>query len=204
MRDHQAKKIIRWGIVCTSLIWQLQTVASAQTDAEIVNAARACQRVTVLSARLACYDQILPPALESAEAAQTDNVPAQPADAVPLVNTPEPVAANPAEPVAAMPAEPAAVIAEPVAPPVAESRSARAEPVRETDLPNMVQIVDVVTPNPTTTTFHAADGRVFLRERASRIYRWPETPFDVEIQTSRFGAVFLKFEDGLRIRVAIR
>jgi hypothetical protein len=66
----------------------------------------------------------------------------------------------------------------------------------------MARIVEVEEVSVSTTHFHAADGRVFIRANAQRRYRWPEAPFDVEIQYSRFGTTYLKFDSGLRIRVA--
>ncbi len=76
-------------------------------------------------------------------------------------------------------------------------------PARAEASPNFVQIVEVRAVSAGTTHFHAADGRVFVRANASRIYRWPEAPFEVEIQVNRFGTTYLKLPDsGPRIRVS--
>lgn len=161
MQNHCAnKKSIAWGIALASLAWLQQPVANAQSAAEIREAVRACQRVSALSSRLACYDRAFPPIVESVD---SDDSPA------------------PRE-------ERAATVAEP-------------EPAP----PTTVRIVEVQMPSPGTTLFHASDGRIFVRANARTIYRWPGTPFDVEIDTGLFGNLFLKFpETGLRIRVAVR
>jgi hypothetical protein len=65
------------------------------------------------------------------------------------------------------------------------------------------RIVEVEMPSLDTTLFRAADGRVFVRERATTVVRWPDTPFDVEIETSIFGtSTYLRLPGGRRIRVA--
>lgn len=65
------------------------------------------------------------------------------------------------------------------------------------------RIVEVEMPSLDTTVFRAADGRVFVRERARTVLRWPDPPFDVAIETGQFGtSTYLRFPDGLRIRVA--
>ncbi|MGD2166926.1 MAG: hypothetical protein PVF63_02395 [Gammaproteobacteria bacterium] len=162
-RDQQTRTINISAIAIVLLGWQLQPVANAQSDAEILESARACQRVTDVSSRLSCYDRVLPPVVESHRN---------------------------------------------VEPPPQPQRSASAAPAAEPDrpLPASVQIVEVETPDLATTVFHAANGRVFVRENARTRHRWPEPPFDVEIETSRFGtSTFLSFPaTGLRIRVTVR
>jgi hypothetical protein len=77
-----------------------------------------------------------------------------------------------------------------------------AEP--EPPLATTVRIVEVQMPSLDTTRFVAADGRIFVRERARTVVRWPDTPFDVEIQSGIFGTIYLKFPDsGRRIRVSV-
>jgi len=101
-------------------------------------------------------------------------------------------------------------------PPIVESAESdhsadeRKEPVAaatDVEPPSLttVQIIEVQMLSPGTTRFRAADGRTFVRADARTIHRWPEPPFDVEIQSGRFGTLFLKFPDsGLRIRVAVQ
>jgi hypothetical protein len=65
MLDRYAgNKNIRRGFVLACLVWLLQPVASAQSDAEISAAVSDCQRVPELSSRLACYDRAFPPIVE--------------------------------------------------------------------------------------------------------------------------------------------
>jgi hypothetical protein len=147
-----------------AVAWLLQPVANAQSDRELLEAVRSCQRVPDLSARIACYDRALPPVSESVDG---DDLPAPRADR-------------------------------------AESVTTIAEPERR--LATTVQIVEVQMPSLTTTRFVAADGRVFVRESTTSVYRWPDTPFDVEIEFARFGtSMYLQFpQSGLRIRVTNR
>jgi hypothetical protein len=68
------------------------------------------------------------------------------------------------------------------------------------------QIVDVTMPTLTTTVLVAADGRVFMRESTTVMVRWPATPFDVNIETSRLGnsTYLIHPRTGERVRVVIR
>lgn len=196
MRGHQANNKTAWsGIALAFLAWLLHPVANAQSDAQILDGVRACQRVPELSFRLACYDRVLPPIVESVD---SEDSPA--ASREPVATATEPARREQAATVAA-PAREERIAN--VAEPSREERVANvAEP--EPPRPTTVQIVEVQTPSPGTTRFVAADGRVFVRANATTIHRWPDTPFDVEIQLSRFGTTFLRFpESRLRIRVAV-
>jgi len=68
------------------------------------------------------------------------------------------------------------------------------------------RIVEVQMPSLSTTRFLAADGRTFVRERATTVIRWPDTPFDVEVQTNNFGtSTYLKLPGTApRFRVVVR
>ncbi|MFL2840442.1 MAG: hypothetical protein ACJ0BT_01180 [Pseudohongiellaceae bacterium] len=59
--QHIIKNNIGKGVVIVSLGWLVQPVVHAQSELELLNAVRACQTVGELSARLACYDRVLPP-----------------------------------------------------------------------------------------------------------------------------------------------
>ena len=88
MQDrHTNKKNIGWGIALASIASLLQPVANAQSDAEIVEAVRACQRVPGLSFRMACYDRAFPPVIESVD---SDESPAPHEEPVAAVAEPEP------------------------------------------------------------------------------------------------------------------
>lgn len=67
-------------------------------------------------------------------------------------------------------------------------------------------IVDMEMPSLRTTIFHAEDGRVFVRDDATTVIQWPDTPFDVEVQTSFLGtSIYLKLpRGGPRVRVVLR
>lgn len=68
------------------------------------------------------------------------------------------------------------------------------------------RIIEVQMPSLSTTLFLAADGRTFVRERATTVIRWPDTPFDAEVQTNNFGtSTYLKLPGTTpRFRVVVR
>lgn len=137
----------------------LQPQALAQSDADIAATVRACQLVTELSARLACYDRAFPPIPQGA-------------------------------------AEPGTRTAD----------TPRALTNRGEALGARARIVEIEMPSLGTTVFRAEDGRVFVRDNATTVIQWPDTPFDVEVQTSLLGtSTYLKGAGaGPRVRVVIR
>jgi hypothetical protein len=166
-------RVAACGIAVVFLALLLQPVANSQSNAEITRSVDSCRRVQELSARLACYDRAFPPLIESGD----DNAPSEPGGAARVV-------------------APAANSIEPAQPPAARV-------VEPESLPAMARIVAVEKPSLRTTRFHASDGRVYVQSNATRLYRWPEPPFDVEIDIGKFGTTFLVFPDtDLRIRVA--
>ena len=110
-------------------------------------------------------------------------------------------AAEPGAPAsaAASPGSAGAVRAEaaPPLPPAPPAQAPRWEAAR---------IVEVESPDLRTTIFHAEDGRVFVRQDATSVIRWPDTPFDVEIETSFLRtSTYLKLPGrGQRVRVTLR
>ncbi|MAM71032.1 MAG: hypothetical protein CMP91_07830 [Gammaproteobacteria bacterium] len=83
------------GLVLTlATLAGLSQSAFAQSDQEIVDSMRTCQQIPEMSARLACYDRVLPPVNETATQ-------------VPRAN-PLPRAERESRPVEAAPAAPAA------------------------------------------------------------------------------------------------
>jgi hypothetical protein len=216
MQYHLARKTIVSVTAVAAFAWLSPPAAIAQSDAELLEAVRACQRVPDVLARLACYDRALPPA---AQAADVDSVPGSREERVAAaagpIPAPEPTprpAARPAPVPAARPAPVPAADPAPEPTPVpaagpAPNPAPIFQPQRDSaeSLPTMVQIVELRNPSLRTTEFYAADGRVFVRSNATTIPRWPEPPFEVEIQTGMFGAIYLKFPDsGPRVRVAVR
>ena len=83
-------------------------------------------------------------------------------------------------------------------------RRERVATVAETG--STARIVEVQMPSLGTTLFLAADGRTFVRENATTVIRWPDTPFDAEIHTGLFGtSTFLQLPGGSRrVRVVVR
>ena len=58
-------KKIGLGLLLASLAWLTAPIANAQSDTAILASVRACQSVTGLSERLACYDRVLQPGTDS-------------------------------------------------------------------------------------------------------------------------------------------
>lgn len=151
-----------------------QFPAFAQSDSQMREAIDVCRRVPELSARLACYDGAFAPIADN---------PAR--NAAPPSTPPRPTAAAAPTPTAAPPADPI--------PPAG----------RNPDTSATVSIVALERPDLRTTRFIAADGRVFVRTDTS-ILRWPDVPFDAELQRSRFGTLYLKILPmNSRVRVAV-
>jgi len=195
-----------WALMLACALFLVQPLTHAQTSAEQGDTVEACQRLEELSARLACFDRVFPPIDESAQA--------QPANPAPAAPQPAPVAAaEPAPPPApppvppAVPAEQAPAPQAAMLPPAAQRteppETAGADDEEQGSNESIAHIVAVETPSISSTYFHAADGRVFARERALVKYSWPEPPFDAEIQISRFGGMYLKLPNNLRVRVAV-
>jgi hypothetical protein len=158
--------------------WLLQPVAFAQSDAAIAATVRACQREAAMSSRLACYDRAFPPVSETAD---RNDAPASAEARVAAVPAPEP-------------------------PPQRAAQPAPQQPSSQSASSTIARIVEVEMPSIDTTVFRAEDGRVFVRSNATSVVRWPETPFDVEVDRSMFGnTTYLNFPGrNLRVRVAVR
>jgi len=171
-----SKKKTGLGVVFCSLACLLQPIAYAQTDAEILASARACQNIAGLSLRLACYDRVLPPATESTgtgvprPAPRVDNRPSVPAVSN-RENTPSTREAELEETVAEL-----------------QERLQR----DEIDSATTARIIEVERPSVRTSRLYAEDGRVFVESVTTSIIRWPETPFDVEVNRSITGTISLR------------
>lgn len=155
------------------------TQAFAQSDAEIIGTVRVCQQVPEENARLACYDRILPPA--NGNAAVSRQEPAQRA------NTPAAPANNPPQTASSVP----------------EGRGSVVPFFNQSDAV-MTQIVEVEQLSLTNARVTAADGTVFVQSNSTTVTRWPDTPFEVEVQRGAFGTIYLWLEDSRqRVRVAV-
>jgi hypothetical protein len=152
---------------------QLPPAASAQSDAALIEAVRACQRVGAGAARLACYDRALPPLDESIAG---DEASARPGTEPPPTNA---------------------------APPPVETDRASRERSGGGDEPEVagtVTIIEVRSLRPGAARFLAADGRLFV-QRGRSFLRLPDPPFEAELESGALGSTFFKLEQGLRIRV---
>lgn len=187
-KKHKKKRPVWQAFGAVLIIFAFQPMANAQD-----RAVDECQRITELEARLACFDRVFPPIDESPA-----DEPDQPAD-VQVVSEAEPIP-QPAQ-VSPEPT-PAPAVAE--AEPQTESRPEHSSRFTLQSRSSIAEIVSIEQPSVSATLFHASDGRVFARERARVQYHWPEPPFDVEVQMSRFGGYFLKMPNGVRVRVAVR
>ncbi|MDG2091431.1 MAG: hypothetical protein P8J61_10125 [Gammaproteobacteria bacterium] len=184
--NHTNKKKIGLGIIMVSLVWLMQPLAHAQSDSELIDAVRTCQNVEGLSGRLACYDQVLPPGTAS-----IGNI-------SPVVenNVSTRTSTAPASREAELEAE------------VADLEQQLM--VETSDILPTAQIVEVQRPSVRTSRLIAADGRVFVESNSTTIVRWPDTPFNIEVNTGRTGTITLRALDvdrdrgqGRGIRVAL-
>jgi len=170
MQEHHInKKKIGLGLMFVSFAWFVQTVAYAQSDAEIRESVRACQRMSELSFRLACYDSAFPPLVGTVDSDDS------------MASGEEPVAEEPATSLATLEqqleAERQQLEAE-----RRQIETERQQIENAQQIESTAQIVEVQQPNMRTSRFITADGRVFVQRNATRINRLPETPFDVEIE----------------------
>ncbi len=167
---HINKKKIELGLIFASLAWFVQTVAYAQSDAEIRESVRVCQRMTELSSRLACYDRALPPLVGAANSGDSMASGEEPAASVATLEQQLELETERQK---------------------LEAERQQLELETEGQLGSTVQIVEVQRPNLRTYRFITADGRVFVETNATMINRLPEMPFDVEIQRRLAGSTIL-------------
>ncbi len=183
MQEHYInKKNIKLGFVFACLVWFIQPVASAQSDAEIRESIAICQHVADLSYRLACYDRAFPPPVETANSADS------------MTSREEVVGSGNAAPGQQRQLE-------------TGGQELEVERQRIEQFDSRAQIVEVQQPSLRTSRFITADGRVFLQSNATRVNRLPAMPFEVEIQTRLAGTTILVIPgpDGRdqRIRVTL-
>jgi hypothetical protein len=179
MQSHRAYRLAQ-TVAMITLATVPPCAADAQADADAGAAVGECRRLQSTLERLDCYDRAFPPVTDTAAAApQSSSAPVR--DASTEVQRESGVATS-REPSKTAPDERA---------PVSASRA---------------QIVEVTMPSLSMTVLVAADGRVFTRQDTTMIVRWPSTPFDVNIETSRLGnSTFLIHpRTGERVRVVVR
>jgi hypothetical protein len=184
MQSRRARKLAQTAAIA-ALAWLQAPAAHAQPDADVAAAVGACQRVPTRQSRLDCYDRAFPPLVdtqteETAARGQRSEEARREASAEPRRD-------------------------EQNAPAARERRNVTAAE-RAPAYANHAQIIELKMPRITTTELIAADGRVFVRESATSILRWPNVPFDVDIETSRFGSstYLIHPQSRQRVRVAVR
>lgn len=157
-------------------------------DLNILQSISSCQQIDDLSFRLACYDRLFPPGTPISATSSTSSS-TSPRASTNAPSTAVPVNNNP-------------VSAPPVVPAPAPARTTTIfQPQQETS--TMVQIVEVEKTDLRNSRLVTSDGTVFLQTNATTITRWPQTPFNVEVQRSLTGTIFLVLPRNQRIRVAI-
>ncbi len=157
-------KKIGLGIVLASLTWLVLPVANAQSDADVIESVRACQSITGLSARLACYDQVLPPGTQITGTVRTTET----------IDSDDSMDSREQE---------------------LEVTVADLEQQLELETLDSVptaRIIEVSRPDLRSSRLVAADGRVFVESNTTTIVRWPETPFDVEVNRSLTGTITIR------------
>lgn len=174
--SHISMKKIRsleWKVVFAAVICMMQPIAHAQSDAEILESVRACQNIAGLSLRLACYDRVLPPSSESVEAGVR---------ATPRMENRSPAVSNRGNNPRTREEELEETVAE-----------LEEQLQRETiDSALTARIIEVQRPSVRTSRLITDDGRVFVESVTTSIVRWPETPFDVEVNRSITGTISLR------------
>lgn len=159
------------SITLLALAWLVQPAAFAQSDAQLLEAVRSCQNIDGLSARLACYDQVLPPGTGT-----IGNITPRVGSSVPAPRSTAPVSRE---------AELEATVAE-----------LEQQLLDETldEIPS-ARIIEVQRPTVRSTRLIAADGRVFVESSSTTIVRWPDAPFDVSVNTSLTGTTTISVID---------
>lgn len=168
-------KKIGLGLLLASLAWLTAPIANAQSDTAILASVRACQSVTGLSERLACYDRVLPPGTDSVGTVGATRA----APPTPIARTTETIDRGNAR--VSREQELESTVAE------LEEQLAR-----ETGGVPIARIIEVQRPSVRTSRLIAEDGRVFVESITTSIINWPETPFDVEVNRSITGTYTIR------------
>jgi hypothetical protein len=168
MQEYNADmKKIGFSVVLATLVLLAVPVASAQSDAQVLQSVRACQAVSGLSERLACYDRVLPPGTSTVGTVAT----------VATERATETI--DRGAPVASREQELEATVAD------LEQRLLEENP---DEIPT-ARIIEVQRPTVRSSRLIAEDGRVFVESSSTTIVRWPDTPFDVSVSTTLTGTI---------------
>jgi len=215
MQQLRSIRKLAGAVALAALAWLGTPAANAQPQADVATAVSACQRVPGRSARLDCYDRAFPPVDERdarQDAAARQDTAARRDTRAETVHEPsaeprrdESTVAKRDESVVAKRDESAA--AKPDESPAA-TRERRGSFLDKTapELVDHARIVEVQTPSVATTLLVAADGRVFVRTNSATVVRWPDAPFDVDIEKRLVGnSLYLVHpRTGERVRVGLR
>tara|TARA_R110000824_G_scaffold288508_2_gene476453 strand:- start:23231 stop:23818 length:588 start_codon:yes stop_codon:yes gene_type:complete len=193
MALYSPKKLSIRLVAALCLFALLQMNHAYSQNMNILESISACQQIDDLSFRLACYDRLFPPGAGASRATASNaaadipsRVPPAPSNATPVINAP---ASTPSEAPATAPLEERSIVERILQPQQADS---------------VIQIVNVEQIDLRNSRLVSSDGTVFLQTNATTITRWPATPFNVEIQRSLTGTIFLVFpERNQRIRVSV-
>ncbi len=170
------KKVIR-GTAFFSLACVIHSNAYAQNGADVLNALIACQNMPSMSSRLACYDQILPPA--GSETA--GNVSATSPVVTPRPSTPAPSPGT------------GSLREQQLEETVAELEQRLEQEALQDAV--TARIIEVQRPTARSSRLIAEDGRVFVESNTTTIVTWPDTPFNVDVNRSLTGTITIRAID---------
>lgn len=169
MQEYNADmKKIGFSVILATIVLLAVPVASAQSDAQVLQSVRACQGVTGLSERLACYDRVLPPGTNmvgTVSAARSSETVNSNASAAPSRER-----------------ELEATVAE----------LEQQLQIEEIGTRPIARIIEVERPTLRTSRLIADDGRVFLESVTTSIINWPDTPFEVDVNRSITGTYTIR------------
>ncbi len=205
LRNHSQAQKIGFGIWITAIFCVSLPAANAQSDAEL----RACQTIDSLSARLACYDRLLPPTTETADSIanversvnrtgnrsvnRTENsqAPASPARPEPMGNTQSSAALE-------------STVDANSSPSLLERTTSIFRPKEESVSGTTIQIIEVQTPTLSSFRLITSEGEVLYKNKLTSVINWPETPFEAEVDQGLVGTLFLKIPGRTKtIRVSV-
>lgn len=196
LKTRSIRTLILLG-ACTLL--QINTAYSQGSDVQ--EAVRACQQIEELSFRLACYDRAFPPMAPMSPMAPS-NANADTAG-TPTATTSGTAGTGNAR--VTTPANTGQVSTPPAPAPRADNTTQDSIFSRMSRPDVIVQIVEVERIDLRNSRLVTEDGQIFLESNSTTVTRWPDTPFDVEVQRSITGTLYLVIPggNGRRIRVAL-
>ena len=185
--------------------------ALAQTDAERLEALRACLDIESDAARLLCFESIVRAEPSDSEASGGRALATAANEAFGLTTDAErpdaPAASGPGEETADETGDPVADAPERIGPAPAQTDDARAadvsrERLREEEAAETILVVEAGRGFRGNAIFAIDDGRRFLQTSGNTARVLPAAPFEAMLEDGAFGSVFLVARSaGLRVRV---